>query len=92
MKTTLTINGVTIGKHGVRFNGKYSPAHYSKNVLANGGKACITIYARDILRHLPRELGNVRNDTDFQTDYFETDRVTFVEGTPEYDALLAVAK
>lgn len=91
MKNQIIINGVKIGKHGVRFGGKYSPAWYSKTALVNG-KKCVTIYAKDILKDLPRELGQVENNTEIQTDYFESDRVRFMEGTAEYDALLAVAK
>lgn len=88
MKTpSITIHGVKIGKHGVRFAGKYSPAWYSGSALIDG-KKCVTIYAKDISKHLPRELGNVENGTDFMTDYFESDRVRFIDGTPEYAAML----
>jgi hypothetical protein len=91
MKNQLTINGVRIGKRGVRFAGRYVPASYAAFTMTSGQK-CVTIYARSILKDLPAELGSIINDTDTMTDYFETDRVRFLEGTPEYNALLPMVR
>jgi hypothetical protein len=75
-------------KKGVKSpDGKYSPCWYSRGQLVNGLEA-ITIYAKCILKDLPRELGNVENNTEIMTDYFEKDRARFYAGTPEFNALL----
>ena len=77
-------------KKGVKSqDGKYSPCWYSRGVMVNGLEA-ITVYAKDILKDLPRELGNVENNTEIITDYFEKDRVRFYAGTPEFNALVAL--
>lgn len=84
------INGVKCGKFGVRFNGKYSPCWYSLGRLVDG-RTAITVYAKCILKDLPRELGPVQNDTELQTDYFDKDRIRFFEGSPEFTQLLPLA-
>lgn len=44
-------------------------------------KPCVTIYAKSVLEDLRPVLGElVQNDTDMQTDYFESDRARFFEG------------
>jgi len=90
MNAKTEINGVKIGKHGVRFAGKYHPCWYSHGALIDG-RVCVTIYAKNY-GSLPKELGTIKNDTDMMTDYFEKDRVRFFEGTPEYSALLPFCK
>jgi len=91
-KNTVEINGVKILKKGVKdATGKYSPCWYSLGMMVDGQEA-ITIYARCILSPLPKALGNVRNDTDMQTDYFESDRVRFNKGTSEFETLLPFAR
>lgn len=71
-------------------DGRYVPAWYSKAHLTTG-KTAITIYAKRCGK-LPRELGAVQNDTDMQTDYFESDKIRFYLGSPEYTALLPFAE
>ena len=89
---TIVINGVKCLKKGVKdATGKYSPCWYSHGTMTDG-KQAIVIYARSILKDLPRALGNVKNDTDSMTDYFESDRIRFNEGTPEYAALLPLTR
>lgn len=84
----LTIRGVRFMKKGVKdlSTGKYSPCYYSRCQLTDG-RTAITIYAKCILKGLPRQL-QPQNDTDGQSDYFETDRARFYEGTAEYVALI----
>jgi hypothetical protein len=84
---TIEINGVKMGKKGVRIAGKYTPVWYSHGPLVDG-RVCVTIRSKSILKSLPAELGNVQNKTDMMTDYFEKDFVRFFEGTAEYLALL----
>lgn len=89
--TKIEINGVRFMKHGVKDKaGKYYPAHVCRGAVVNGTEA-ITIYARCLLRGLPVEL-MPENDTDICTDYFEKDRARFLSGTPEFEALAAIAR
>jgi len=73
-------------KKGVKDSaGNYYPCWYSLTTLING-KIAITLYARSILKGLPREL-KPENNSDMTTDYFENDRVRFYEGSPEFELL-----
>jgi hypothetical protein len=85
------INGVTCGAKGLRFNGRYIPVWYSNATLTNG-KTAITIYAKSYCHSIPKELGNVQNDSDMMTDYHEKDKTRFYLGSAEYAALLKFAK
>jgi len=84
---TIEINGVKMGKKGVRYAGKYTPVWYSHGPLVDG-RVCVTVRSKCILKDLPAALGNVQNNTDIVTDYFEKDFVRFFEGSAEYSALL----
>lgn len=67
---------------------------YSRTKLVDG-RECITIYAKDYGSKLGPVLGDalpVKNDTEIQTDYFETDLVRIFPGTPFYDAAAARAR
>jgi len=89
--SAVEINGVRCSVHGVKaLEGKHVPAWYMKGALINGTLA-ITICAKNYGDNLPRELGRIENDTDLQTDYFDKDRVRFLDGTAEYAALLPLA-
>ena len=88
---TQTINGVKVGKHGFRIRGKYFPAFYSRATLIDG-RDCITVYARGHGTGLPVELGDVQNDSDSQTDYFEKDRTRFFPGSLGFNVLAPLAK
>jgi len=82
----VTIRGVRCGKKGLRHEGKYCPVWYSLCTL-KGGQVAITLYAKSVLHSIPAVLGNVENNTEMQSDYFESDRVRFNEGSPEFAAL-----
>lgn len=90
MNNSIIINGVKVGKKGLRINGKYYQAWYSKNVDTHG-KNLITIFARDLGNGLPAELGSIENNSEMMTDYFEKDRIKFYEGSKEYNSLLPLA-
>lgn len=66
--------------------------HYSPNVSTSTGKNCITAYSKDYNHNLSKIFSDVRNDSDIMTDYFEEDRVTFLEGSKEYSQLLPLLK
>ena len=93
MKTSITINGVRFLKHGLKDPaGKYYPAMVYRSSKAHiTGSDTITIYAKTYDRGLPVEL-NPDNDTDSSTDYFERDSVTYLQGTPQFDLLAAIAR
>lgn len=76
------INGVRIGKHGVRHEGKYYPAWYSLT-----GADMITIYARKHCPGLPKALGEIENNSEMQSDYFEKDKVRLRRGTPAFEVM-----
>ena len=51
------------------------------------GRKCVTLYAKDYTDALRVVLGEAyRNDTDIQSDYFETGRAVLFEGHPLYAA------
>lgn len=61
-------NKIKILKHGIKKGTDYCPCRY----YVNEDKS-ITIYARNYGDHIPAEIGNVINESDSMTDYFETD-------------------
>ena len=87
----LTIRGCRMMKKGIKSPaGKYTPVWYSHAMLL-GGIDAITIYAKSLLKPIPCELGKVQNDTDSMADYFESDKIRFLAGSPEFAALLPFA-
>lgn len=82
MTTAIKFNkyNVTDGTHKAR-------VAYSRNIQVTGGKKVISIYAKDYGNQLTVMFNNVRNDTDYMTDYFETDKVSAIEGTELYKHL-----
>lgn len=77
-------------KNGIRSNGTYHPVWYSMGYLIGFPEDTITIYARTF-KSLPKELNPV-NNSDFQTDYVEKDRVRVVPGSKYYDEVLKAYK
>lgn len=65
---------IKIMQNGIKFDGGYTPCFYSMGNKLNHSDKCIAIYARDY-EHLPAELGNIHNDSDYQSDYFDSDKV-----------------
>ena len=76
-------NEVKILKKGIRKGENYCPCFYNKN-----SDGSITIYSRQYNTHIPREIGNVRNESDSMTDYFETDSCTVTPDNPYYKVIL----
>lgn len=51
------------------------------------GRKCVTLYAKDYDRNLGQIFCNeYQNNTDSQTDYFETGKVVLFEDHPQYNA------
>lgn len=80
---------IKIMQNGIKHDNGYTPCFYSMGNSTKYSDRCITIYSRSILKDLPAELGNVENDTDGQTDYFESDRCTLEPGDRYYNEALA---
>lgn len=81
-------------KYNVSNGAEKARVHYSLDNRIDGRK-CVTIYARDYGHALGRvvDLDSYRNDTDYQTDYFDKGRVVLFEDHPLYaTAREAVAK
>lgn len=87
----LTVSGITFNKHNVKTSNNKARVYYSRNVWAKSAPdmpvATININAKDYGEQLSSIFGKVRNDTDLMTDYFETDTVTYYEGSAMYDEL-----
>jgi hypothetical protein len=84
MTNTTETKKVRFLKHGVKdSNGKYFPCWYCRVTLIGDDRPCVTLYAKKCSVGLPAELQPI-NNSDSMTDYFETDRVRFFEGSPEY--------
>lgn len=72
-------NKIYIQKRGIKKGDNYCSCYYYLN---NDGS--ITVLARHYNEHIPRELGDVRNDTDRMTDYFDTDSLKVTKDNPYY--------
>ena len=79
---------IKILQNGIKHDNGYTPCFYSMGNTSHHSDRCITIYARDY-EHLPAELGAVENDTDTQTDYFDSDKVRLEPGDKYYAEALA---
>lgn len=88
---TTTVSGVRFDKHSVSTASNKAKVFYSRNVWAKSAPdmpvATISIYAREYGAQLSPIFGKTRNDSDPMTDYIETDKVTFYEGSAMYDEL-----
>ena len=82
----VALNGIKFGKKGIKDPaGNYYPCFYSFGVNVRGENG-LTIYARDIIKGLPKAL-NPRNNSDSMTDYFESDRARFPAGSEIYNTV-----
>jgi hypothetical protein len=78
-------NEMRILKKGIRKGENYCPCSYWMN-----NDKSITVYARSYGDHLPSELGNIVNNSDSMTDYFEIDHCYLHPGDKHYDTVLAI--
>lgn len=80
-------------KKGIKINGVYYRVWYSKGSYTKESKIpedTITIYKRDY-GHFPNiDSFNIINDSDYQTDYFEKDRVRITLDNIYYKQVLEV--
>lgn len=79
---------IKILQNGIKHDNGYTPCFYSMGNNTRHSDRCITIYARCYER-LPAELGAIQNDTDTQTDYFDSDKVYLEPGDKYYTEALA---
>lgn len=84
------MNTYKILKHGIKSEGKYYRAWYSKAKFLNHPKGTITVYAKCILDGLPKCM-KPENNTEIMTDYFEKDRVRIIPTHPRYNEFLTYA-
>jgi hypothetical protein len=80
-------NDIKIQKRGIKKGNSFCSCYYWK-----GRDGSIYISARHYNEHIPRELGNVKNDSDAMTDYFETDSLVLTSESPYYQAALRCCK
>ena len=76
-------NEIRILKNGIRKGENYCPCYFWKN---NDGS--ITVHSKHYNTHIPRELGNVRNESDSMTDYFEKDSCLVTADNPYHAVIL----
>lgn len=84
--------GVRFNKHHVAQGAVKARVWYSLDNRTDG-RRCVTLYAKDYGRVLGEILADdYINDTDSQTDYFDTGRAVLFEGHPLYPAARARAE
>lgn len=83
---------IKILQNGIKHDGGYTRCFYGMGNTYHHSEKCITITARNY-DHLPVELGKVENNSDYQSDYFDEDRV-YLEPSDKYynEALVAYNK
>ena len=85
---------IKFNKHNVtntETNQKSRVSYHSGNHIS--GQACVTIYAKDYGHALGQIIGDAyQNNTDSQTDYFETGTVRLFEDSPLFAAALKRAE
>ena len=79
---------IKIMQNGIKHSdGGYTPCFYSMGNSLKHSKDCITITARDY-ENLPAELGTIVNNSDYQSDYFDSDRCYLEPGDKYYNEAL----
>lgn len=83
---------IKIMQNGIKWGeGEYTPCFYSMGNNIRHSASCISITARGYEK-LPEELGKIQNDTDAQSDYFDSDRCVLEPGDKYYEEALAAYK
>lgn len=84
-------NKITFNKHNVTNGTKKARVFYSINGRTDG-RNCVTIYAKDLTANLKAIFADAVNNTEVNTDYFETSKITLFETSLFYAAALERAK
>jgi len=87
------MNNLKFFYNGIKVNEKLIPCYYSLGGFKYDNTS-ISIYAKSILSKLPN-IGSskVQNDSEMQSDYFESDRIILKQNNPYYqEALKAFIK
>jgi hypothetical protein len=77
-------------KKGIKIDGVYHSVWYSNGIISDCPKGTITIYVREYGAILPVELCP-QNDSDYMTDYFDTDRSRIKPDSVYYKDVLRVS-
>lgn len=81
-----TTDAIKFNKYYVTNGTVRARVHYSLDNRTDGRK-CVTMYAKDYSGKLGVVLADAyKNDSDSQTDYFETGKAVLFEGHPLYIA------
>lgn len=76
--------GIRFYWNGIKVDGgRLIPCYYSIE-CATEQKKYVTLFAQNYGSELPREYFEVRNETDYYTDYFDTDKTRLEESHPLY--------
>ena len=79
---------IKFNKYNVRDTetGKTAKIHYSVDNRIDG-RSCVTLYAKEYINNLDEIFnGEVIDNTDIMTDYFEKGKVVLFENHPQYQA------
>lgn len=84
-------NDIRFTKTGIKKGEYYCSVFYDISVDKNN-KKIIHISARHYDQHIPREIGNVKNDSDIMTDYFELDHCSIPESNKYFKQAFEACK
>ena len=84
-------NKITFNKHNVTNGTKKARVFYSINGRTDS-RNCVTIYAKDLTANLKAIFADAVNNTEANTDYFETSKINLFETSPFYAAALKRAQ
>lgn len=84
-------NDIRFTKTGIKKGETYCSVFYDIS-LGSDNKRIIHISARHYHQHIPSEIGNVRNDSDIMTDYFEHDRCSIPESSKYFKPAFEACK
>lgn len=83
---------MTFTRYAVR-NGEYKAnVHYSHGLSVKTGSNMVVLYEKGYNKDWAQVFDEWEDDTDFNTDYFDTRKVRFYEGTPEYNQVVNLMK
>ena len=80
------MKNIKITLNGIKVDGEYTPCFFS----IDDNAVCVTSREYGSGR-IPAELGDVQNDTDSMTDYFDKDHVRVYSGSKFYNACYRAA-
>ncbi|MGI9027519.1 MAG: hypothetical protein ACR2FM_01585 [Candidatus Saccharimonadales bacterium] len=79
-------------KYNISNNGFKAKVHYSKGVSVRTGTDMIVAYERGYTKDWAKIFDKWEDESDVMTDYFDTRKVRFYEGSKQYNELKELMK